>query len=41
MPKQEVLTRERIDALLVKNTFKASMGLDLPYRLFSPYGTNI
>jgi len=41
MPKQEVLTRERIDALLVKNTFKASMGLDLPYRLFSPYGTNV
>ncbi|WP_298422688.1 prolyl oligopeptidase family serine peptidase [uncultured Kordia sp.] len=32
----ETLTPEKIDALLVKNTFKASNGLEMPYRLFSP-----
>mgnify|MGYP000500819686 CR=1 FL=1 len=32
----ETLAPEKIDSLLVKNTFKASNGLEMPYRLFSP-----
>lgn len=32
----EVLAPEQIDTVLVKHTFKASNGLEMPYRLFSP-----
>jgi predicted peptidase len=39
-PKQKTLTAEKIDALLVKNTFAATNGLKMPYRLFSPYNTS-
>jgi predicted peptidase len=32
----EILTAEKIDTLLAPKTFKASNGLELPYRLFNP-----
>jgi len=36
----ERLTPEKIDSLLVKNTFIASNGLEMPYRLFRPKNSN-
>ncbi|WP_340154763.1 prolyl oligopeptidase family serine peptidase [uncultured Winogradskyella sp.] len=38
---ETLLTPEKIDELLVKNTFKASNNLELPYRLFSPYNQSV
>jgi len=37
---EESLTKETIDTLLVKDDFKASNGLELPYRIFKPKNTN-
>jgi len=36
----ELLTPEKINSLLVKNKFKASNGLEIPYRLFSSENSN-
>lgn len=41
LTENKVLTSETIDSLLVKNTFLASNGLKMPYRLFHPYDTSI
>ena len=37
---EESLTKETIDTLLAKDNFKASNGLELPYRIFKPKNTN-
>lgn len=39
--KDGLLSPEKIDELLVKNTFKASNNLELPYRLFTPYNKRV
>ncbi|WP_346881122.1 prolyl oligopeptidase family serine peptidase [uncultured Algibacter sp.] len=39
--KNEILTKEQIEAKMFKKTFLASNGLEMPYRLFSPLDSSV